>query len=427
MSYIKEATMFEDILLNALLILSPILFFQALFPSTHFVKGKKQRIYWGILSGLIAILCMKFPIYNNEIIWDLRNVPIMFSYFYGGFLSGFLTFISLISYRATLGLGVPFINALFVMLFILFVLSKVTPLYRNLSLLMKIYITIAANILFNTVGFIMSYYYLYSIDEERFLLIDFFQVYIITLIISSIIISVVIPIIEDYNKNQILKDELYKVEKLNIVSEMAAAIAHEVRNPLTVVRGFIQLSLEKLIDSDRLFMKTAIEELDRAEHIISDYLNLAKTKTTKLEELNIAHELNSIVDLTKSLANLNSVDLICNADSKIKIYADKLQFRQVLINLIKNAIEACAKADSKVIVSLKSEKEEVIIEVKDNGNGMSEEQLLSIGQPYFTTKESGTGLGLTVTFNLIKEMNGKLNYVSKLGEGTKAIVRLPIV
>ncbi|MDF2945548.1 MAG: hypothetical protein K0S51_227 [Bacillales bacterium] len=418
--------MFKDIMLNTLVILTPVLLFQVFFPSTQYVKGTKQRVFWGIICSAMIIICMNFPLFSNDIMWDLRYVPLIFSFFYGGFLSGILTYIPFIIYRATFDLDIPFIIASVTMTTIFLVLMYIRNKIDSLNTYHKIYLATALNVTFNTIGFLLSNYYLIVTTDESGVIFDkLLFVYLISTVISSIIIVLIIPMIENYNVNQILKEESYKAEKLSVVSEMAASIAHEIRNPLTVVRGFIQLSLEKSNDQDKLYMNTAIEELDRAELIISEYLSYARPSMPVKEEIDVSNEVASVVELIKSFANINSVELTYSAEKNLRTLADKLHLRQILINLVKNSIEACSNKNSKVIVTLTYSQGFICVEVIDNGKGMTEEQLSGLGNPYFTTKETGTGLGLTVTFDLIKNMNGTLKYESEFGQGTKAIIKIP--
>ncbi|MDF2607658.1 MAG: hypothetical protein K0S34_1854 [Bacillales bacterium] len=418
--------MFKDILLNTLLILTPVLLFQIFFPSIQYVKGIKERIFWGIICSAMIIICMNFPLYSNDIMWDLRYIPMIFSFFYGGVLSGILTYIPFIIYRATFDLDIPFVIAFLNMTAFFLTLMFIRDKINTFNTFKKVYWATSLNVIYNTTGFLLSNYYLINTTNDAGLIFDnLLVVFLLSIVISSIIIVLIIPMIENYNVNQILKEESYKAEKLSVVSEMAASIAHEIRNPLTVVRGFIQLSLEKLHDQDKLYMNTAIEELDRAELIISEYLSYARPGMSIKEEIDVSSEVASVAELIKSFANINSVELSYKVENNLNILADKLHLRQVLINIIKNSIEACSNKDSKVVVTLTYSNGFICIEVIDNGIGMTDEQLASLGNPYFTTKETGTGLGLTVTFDLIKNMNGTLKYESKLEQGTKAIVKIP--
>ncbi|GAA3331142.1 hypothetical protein GCM10020331_086520 [Ectobacillus funiculus] len=135
-----------------------------------------------------------------------------------------------------------------------------------------------------------------------------------------------------------------------MVSELAAAIAHEVRNPLTVVRGFIQLTKENVTEQHKYFMETAILELDRAEGIITDYLNFAKPKSIHKERLHISQELLALLEFIQSYANLKGVHIESQIEGDLFITGDPLQFKQVILNLVKkNAVEATENQGSVLV------------------------------------------------------------------------------
>ncbi|WP_161783362.1 histidine kinase dimerization/phospho-acceptor domain-containing protein [Heyndrickxia ginsengihumi] len=158
-----------------------------------------------------------------------------------------------------------------------------------------------------------------------------------------------------------IMEQIHRAEKLNIVSELAASIAHEVRNPLTVVRGFIQLAKNEVDNTIQGYMNTAIRELDRAEKIISDYLNFAKPKLdVKKEEVNISCSINEMILLMQSYANLKGIQLNNHIDQNLFIEADDLKFKQALLNLIKNAIEATEQGHVDVDASY-SEKRGILL------------------------------------------------------------------
>ena len=230
---------------------------------------------------------------------------------------------------------------------------------------------------------------------------------------------------EYLNENALLRTEMQKSEKLNIVSELAASVAHEVRNPLTVVRGFIQLleSTEDVKNKD--YMRLVLAELDRAEQIISDYLNLA-SKLRKRTHLFIS-PLIEMTTLMSSFAAMQGVYLQVEISESLYTIGDKTKLKQAIMNVVKNGIEAIQGNKGYLKVTAIQKDETIIIRVKDSGVGMTNEQLARLGQPYYSLKENGTGLGLMVTFSILQAHNGTLEYKSESGKGTEAIIILPAV
>jgi signal transduction histidine kinase len=229
-----------------------------------------------------------------------------------------------------------------------------------------------------------------------------------------------------YSKElEIYIQKLQRSEKIEVISQLAASVAHEVRNPLQVSRGFLQLLRERSkSERERGFMKLAIEELDRAANIITDYLSFAKPQLEQVKTLNLAEELKLVHDMMIALADAQGSKLEMNVPKGIFVHGNADKLRQAFINLIKNSLEALG--DSGHISLWAYEKNgTVAVHIRDNGEGMDEEMLVRLGEPYFSSKTKGTGLGLMVTFRIIELMNGRLMYKSQKGIGTEAVISLP--
>jgi Signal transduction histidine kinase len=224
---------------------------------------------------------------------------------------------------------------------------------------------------------------------------------------------------EDYNRR------LQRAEKLKIISDLAASVAHEVRNPLQVTRGFLQLLAEREL-SNRQYYKMAIEELDRASSIITDFLTFAKPELEEFTVLDIAEELDKINAIMTPHASLNGVSLRFDVQNAVRIEGNSSRFKQAIINFIKNGIEAMDSGGEINIRAFRQD-DDAVIRIRDNGSGMDEEQLAKLGTPYYSTKTKGTGLGLMVTFRIIEAMNGTISFDSEIGKGTEVTLRFPIV
>ena len=230
-----------------------------------------------------------------------------------------------------------------------------------------------------------------------------------------------------YSKElELFNNRLQRSEKMEIISGLAASVAHEVRNPLQVTRGFLQLLRESSSDKDRHFMGLAIEELDRASHIITDFLTFAKPELDEVTVLNVALELKHIEGILRPLANLQGGTIRLDIPSQLYIQGNSSKLKQALINIIKNSIEALNGQGEITILAYK-EKQEIVVRIKDDGEGMNESELAKLGEPYFSNKTKGTGLGLMVTFRIVEVMQGKLEFSSTKGVGTEAVLRFPSV
>jgi two-component system, sporulation sensor kinase E len=215
------------------------------------------------------------------------------------------------------------------------------------------------------------------------------------------------------------------LDRLNLIGVMAAGLGHEIRNPLTTVRGFLQLlgEAERFADvRDRFDLM--ISELDQANSIITEFLSLAKTKATDVEQ----HNLNEII---KRLQHLFSTNAICKDKTVIlelseipNLMVNEKEIRQLVLNLVSNGLEAMP--DSGVLtVRTCLENDKVILSVQDQGQGIPTENMQKLGTPFWTTKDYGTGLGLAVCYG-IAERHSAIIDVDTSSEGTTFYVRFQI-
>ncbi|PLR81052.1 two-component sensor histidine kinase [Bacillus canaveralius] len=224
------------------------------------------------------------------------------------------------------------------------------------------------------------------------------------------------------------QQELQRAEKMNAIGQLAASVAHEIRNPMTVVKGFLQIFLakESMSDEERMYIKLMIEEMNRAETIINDYLSLAKPDLKQIEQVDGAELASKVVDLMNSYAMMSkNIDMAIHISEPIMVRGNKSELNQVLINILKNGIEAM-KEGGKLTLTLKEEGDYGVFIISDTGIGMSEEALKRLGTAFYSLKEKGTGIGLMVCYQIIERMKGKIEVESKEGEGTTFRIYVPL-
>ncbi|MFC0270686.1 PAS domain S-box protein [Metabacillus herbersteinensis] len=215
-------------------------------------------------------------------------------------------------------------------------------------------------------------------------------------------------------------------EKLSVAGQLAAGIAHEIRNPLTAIKGFLQIMQPEREEKGHYF-EIIFSELNRIELILSELLMLAKPQEIMFKTANIISLLQDVATLLETQANLNNILVEQqHEESELLVNCDQNQIKQVFINFVKNAIDAMPKG-GKVTISSKKEQNSVKIIVKDEGEGIPEELLKRIGEPFLTTKENGTGLGLMITYNIIENHNGTVQVHSEVGKGTTFTVLFPCI
>jgi two-component system, sporulation sensor kinase B len=230
-------------------------------------------------------------------------------------------------------------------------------------------------------------------------------------------------------KQRMYFEQVQQAERLKTTGQMAAAVAHEIRNPLTVVKGFLQFYKEdpELNQHLKRNFSLMIDELYTAEHVITQFLAIAKPDQEKLmNSVDIEMVLSDVTELlnTYGLLNDNSIDLF--VEPECLVTANPIEIKQLFVNLIKNAIEASPQSEA-VFVKAQKHKGEVIITVTDNGNGMTPDEVKSLGTPFYSLKSKGTGLGLMICYNIVEKFSGTIEFESEKEIGTTVTVRFPLI
>ncbi|PFG04255.1 ATP-binding protein [Bacillus sp. es.034] len=229
----------------------------------------------------------------------------------------------------------------------------------------------------------------------------------------------------DISQQKIAEEMLLRKEKLSVVGELAAGIAHEIRNPLTSIKGFIQL-LEENEHVSGHYLKVMSSEMDRINQIVGELLILSKPQMREYQSFDMSDVLRYVVKVMGHEALLKGITLnIQLPSSPIHVFGDKNQCIQVFINIIKNAIESMDEGEIDVDWKIRNESIHIIIE--DEGTGIPPDRLKRLGEPFFTLKEKGMGLGLTISQKIIEDHKGSLHIESEVNKGTKVEVTFPVV
>lgn len=217
-----------------------------------------------------------------------------------------------------------------------------------------------------------------------------------------------------------------QAQKLAVAGQIAAGIAHEVRNPLTSVNGFLQLMKTQYPERTDYF-DIIFSEIKRIDFVLSELLVLAKPQSVHFQEVQLHELLEQVITLLKTNAVLSNIDLKqpFKKQDAGAVLADANQMKQLFINLIKNAIEAMPEGGS-IYISTEKILNEWKITIQDEGKGMSEEDIQKIYDPFFSTKKEGTGLGLTICATILKDHHGRMDVSSELGKGTAFHIYLPV-
>lgn len=239
--------------------------------------------------------------------------------------------------------------------------------------------------------------------------------------------TTVVGVLEDITDAKEMDELQARSDQYETVVRVAAGIAHEIRNPLTSIKGFLQLMLSNQ-SSDNQYSDIIFSELARIETIVNEFMLLAKPNSEEaLMETDVVDIIHYAASLFGNQMKQQNVQLEMVMDSTIPlIKSDPKRLKQVFINLVKNSLEAMDNAGELLISGryLRGQRE-LEFKVEDSGKGIEKEQLKRLGEPFYTTKEKGTGLGIMVTTKFVESLGGRIQYESEVGVGTTVTVTLP--
>lgn len=230
----------------------------------------------------------------------------------------------------------------------------------------------------------------------------------------------------DITERKETEERLHRQDKLAAIGQLAAGVAHEIRNPLTSMKGYAEfLEMEETDEDRREYLAIILDEIDRVDHIVEEFLMLAKPQTVHLKRENMIPLMEEVISLFELEGRKQNISFTLKANPP-ELYAncDKNRLKQVLVNFVKNAMEAMPDGG---LIELEAGMAdgEIKLSIRDQGSGITEEKLKKLGQPFFTTKKNGNGLGLMVSFKIIESHHGRVLADSVPGKGTVFSILLP--
>lgn len=228
----------------------------------------------------------------------------------------------------------------------------------------------------------------------------------------------------DITESKRQQQELDRLERLNLIGQLAAGISHEIRNPLTTVKGFLQIFAAKpQYLNDKEYMDLMISEIDRANVIITDFLSLAKANSDNIVCQNINEVISKVLPMIQADAYNNNKEVTVDLSQLPDIMINENEIKQLILNLVRNGLEATPEQGCvKISTYLNSDK--VVLEIKDQGEGIPQEIQKKMGTPFFTTKESGTGLGLAISIGIAQRHGAGFEFKTG-GSGTIFYISFP--
>lgn len=402
---------FDTMILDAILISLPLTIYLLYLAYTKTFNNKENNLLIVVTIFSVLYLLFKYttPLYLN-MPFMIINIPLIIAYLKNSKSSIIITSTIMVIYYYNFYQGFLFIIVLEYILYYLFYLRFSKKIYNFLALfiLLKIVITV---ILMSY----MNYQFTIYIPE---ILIEVIYLYIIS--------YAVIMLVEKTEEVLKLHMNIKEIKQNKQIHTSLFKVTHEIKNPIAVCKGYLDMFDENNPDHLKKYIPILKEEIDRTLILLEDFLAMNQVKINK-DIIDINLLLEDVINNIEMLCQKNGIKLEKDIiDDDIYINADYNRLMQVFINLFKNSIEAIPKEkQGKIKVEEKLEKNNIIITIIDNGKGMNEELLNKIKEPFYTTKQKGTGLGVSLSDQIIKAHDGILTYESKEGEYTKVKIILP--
>lgn len=235
----------------------------------------------------------------------------------------------------------------------------------------------------------------------------------------------IIVVARDVSERKKMDEYIRKVEKLSVVGQLAAGVAHEIRNPLTSIKGFLQLMQDELDQPN--YTSLMLSEIDSIETVVTDFLMLAKPQTSEMSLIDVHVLLEHVSTVMKTQASIKSIQIIQETDPELPpLFCDDHQIKRAFINILQNAVEATPNGGVITIQTMKHGLNDIKFRFIDQGCGISKERIQHLGEPFYSTKEKGTGLGLMTSHKIVHEHGGTIYLESAVNQGTTVDVILPL-
>ena len=400
---------FQQILLNIILLVFPLIFNLFYWTYSNNIDKEQSKTFldFALLSSIYLLITFN-DLENNLTIVLLFNIPLIFAYIKKRSYIGIIISIILVYIYYGLGMNIFLLIFEYIVYFVIYLLT-----YKRKESLFLVLFFVFKSL------FSISTYFIY---DEKFYLINSLLMLVTFIVITYLIIYM-------YNKGEdIIKlhMSIKELENDKQIRDSLFKITHEIKNPIAVCKSY--LDMFDINNKEHIkYINILKEENEKILLLLQDFLAMNKIKIQK-EILDINMLLEDVVDqLTPLLKGKNIKFDYDIALDEVFIEGDYNRLNQVFINMIKNSVEALdGIKNPKISLNHKIDGNKFIISIEDNGSGISESDMERIKEPFYTTKKNGTGLGVSLSCEIISAHDGTLEYFSKVNEGTKVVISLPI-
>lgn len=404
----------KDVILNIVLMLFPILVYFIYNCYRELKCDKYNSLLLNVALFSSLYLSLKYGnIANNTKILLFCNIPIVVSYLKKEpSIAIMLSLITVIYSKYIFNLPIIIMIIKFISYLLIYILAKKKNLKDNKFIMLIAILQ----------GFFISFEYFYTFNNKEF--VSFIE------LIPMIIVFYLIPFIILYlfklaDKITNLHLTVSELEKDKQLKNSLFKITHEVKNPIAVCKGYLDMLDINNQEQINRYIPIVKQEIEHSLNIMSDFMEFSKIKIDK-EIIDINYLLENIEEELKLLINSKNIKFICTIPKEeIFVSGDYNRLKQVFINMVKNSIESIENK-GKITIITHLLKDKYYIEIEDTGCGMDEYTLGKIKEMFFTTKVKGSGLGVSLSNEIIKAHNGSINYISKPNKGTKVIIKLPV-
>ena len=399
-------------IINGILIVFPILIYEYFY--IYMQNLKKEKIE--ILLNFALLISLYLSMYIKD------SIPLTFQ-FSGLILPVIISYLVKIPKTAVLisiiigeyiirdlNYNIILVTSYFISLFFIYTVYNRTN--KNENFLLKSYTFLTTiSILLNEI---------HQIINNKTLILDT----ILSIIIFILLTKIISIMLKEATNIMSLHSNLKEFEKEKSIRLSLFKITHEIKNPIAVVKGYLDMFDSKNLEKSEKYVGIMKNEIDRTLNLLTDFMEFTKIKVERKET-----DFNALIDDVKEVLIpffiTKNISYYFEVEEDLHINIDYLRMKQVILNIIKNAVEACEKDFGHVSTTIFTDTESLCIYVKDNGSGMNKEILNNILTPFYTTKEKGTGLGVSLSKEIIEAHGGNLSYTSDLGKGTVCKITLP--